>query len=119
MFHDGVTVLEKKNIEYVQVIWDQLEWPYGRSDFIFIILSNDYFTNGIDIHFDNVDGYMLDAVLKMKNHGKTTVCRMDSQQNLPQPQGIAKLPNLVIKIITMQGFLHSDYLHFCFTSKGI
>ncbi|KAL2465042.1 Zinc-binding dehydrogenase family protein [Abeliophyllum distichum] len=34
-----------------------------------------YFTNGIDIYFDNVGGSMLDVVpLNMKNHGRIVVC---------------------------------------------
>ncbi|KAL2464833.1 Zinc-binding dehydrogenase family protein [Abeliophyllum distichum] len=71
-----------------------------------------YFINGIDIYFDNVGGSMLDAVLlNMKNHGRIAVCGMVSQQSLSQPEGIHNLFNLVIKSITMKGFLQSDYLH--------
>ncbi|CAA3019595.1 2-alkenal reductase (NADP(+)-dependent) [Olea europaea var. sylvestris] len=71
-----------------------------------------YFTNGIDIYFDNVGGSMLDAVLlNMRDHGRIAVCGMVSQQKLSQTQGIYNLFNLVIKRITMQGFLQSDYLH--------
>ncbi|KAL2558861.1 Zinc-binding dehydrogenase family protein [Forsythia ovata] len=75
------------------------------------MLSNRYFTNGIDIYFDNVCGSMLDAVLNMTNHGRIAVCGMVSQQRLSQPEGIYNLFNLVIKSITMKGFLQSGYLH--------
>ncbi|KAL2465031.1 Zinc-binding dehydrogenase family protein [Abeliophyllum distichum] len=76
------------------------------------MLSNRYFTNGIDIYFDNVGGSMLDVVpLNMKNHGRIVVCGMVSQQRLYQLERIHNLFNLVIKSITMKRFLQSDYLH--------
>ncbi|OWM72288.1 hypothetical protein CDL15_Pgr018173 [Punica granatum] len=71
-----------------------------------------YFPQGIDIYFDNVGGYMLDAaLLNMRVNGRIAVCGMVSQHAHSDHRGIHNLYNLISKRITMKGFLQSDYLH--------
>ncbi|KAI1802749.1 NAD(P)-binding protein [Daldinia bambusicola] len=64
--------------------------------------------NGIDIYFENVGGEHLDAALENINtHGRIPVCGMISGYNLPPDQryGIKNLMQLIVKRVTMQGFL--------------
>lgn len=71
-----------------------------------------YFSEGIDIYFENVGGEMLDAVLpNMKVGGRITVCGMISQYNLENSEGIKNLMFLVIKRLRMEGFTTFDYYH--------
>ncbi|KAK9074737.1 hypothetical protein SSX86_003055 [Deinandra increscens subsp. villosa] len=71
-----------------------------------------YFSDGIDIYFENVGGKMLDAVLcNMRLHGRIAVCGMISQYNLTQPEGINNLMQVILKRIRMEGFLVLDYHH--------
>ncbi|KAK7833241.1 2-alkenal reductase (nadp(+)-dependent) [Quercus suber] len=69
-----------------------------------------YFPEGIDIHFENVGGKMLDAVLlNMRDHGRIAVCGMVSQYNLAQPEGVQNLMCLIYKRTHMDGFAFFDY----------
>ncbi|XP_031118397.1 2-alkenal reductase (NADP(+)-dependent) isoform X2 [Ipomoea triloba] len=69
-----------------------------------------YFTEGIDIYFDNVGGAMLDVVLlNMRLHGRIAICGVVSQQTMTYPH--YNLFNLITKRVRMKGFLQSDYLH--------
>ncbi|KAF6162324.1 hypothetical protein GIB67_008453 [Kingdonia uniflora] len=71
-----------------------------------------YFPQGIDIYFDNVGGTMLDAALvNMRVHGRIAVCGMVSLQSLSYTDSIQNLYMLILKRITMTGFLQSDFLH--------
>jgi NADPH-dependent curcumin reductase CurA len=68
--------------------------------------------NGIDVHFENVGGAILDAVLAQINIGaRISLCGMISQYNATEPvAGPRNLIMLVIKRARIQGFLVSDYL---------
>ncbi|RLM97686.1 hypothetical protein C2845_PM06G13100 [Panicum miliaceum] len=67
------------------------------------------FPHGIDVHFENVGGAMLDAVLRnMRPRGRIAVCGQVSQYNLERPDGV-DLFQLVGKHIRMEGFLVSEY----------
>ncbi|XP_058101929.1 2-alkenal reductase (NADP(+)-dependent)-like isoform X1 [Magnolia sinica] len=71
-----------------------------------------HFPEGIDIYFENVGGYMLDAVLlNMRLHGRIAACGMISQYNLEKPEGVHNLFCLITKRIRMEGFLVFDYYH--------
>ncbi|KAM0007555.1 putative oxidoreductase [Helianthus debilis subsp. tardiflorus] len=71
-----------------------------------------YFPNGIDIYYENVGGKMLQAVLSnMRLNGRILVCRMISQYNLEQEEGVRNLFLLVTKRLRMQGFIVGDYYH--------
>lgn len=71
-----------------------------------------HFPKGIDIYFDNVGGEMLDAALiNMREHGRIAACGMVSQHSITAPKGITNLYSVVIKRITMRGFIQHDHLH--------
>nr|XP_023878555.1 2-alkenal reductase (NADP(+)-dependent)-like isoform X2 [Quercus suber] len=71
-----------------------------------------YFSEGIDIYFENVGGKMLDAVLlNMRVHGRVAVCGMISQYNLEQPEVLHHIMSVVWKQIRIEGFLVFDYYH--------
>jgi NADPH-dependent curcumin reductase CurA len=69
---------------------------------------------GIDIYYDNVGGATLDACLpQMKLHGRIVCCGAISQYDgAPTGAGARGVPSLlIIKRLTMQGFITGDYFH--------
>ncbi len=67
---------------------------------------------GIDVYFDNVGGDILEAVLfGMNNFGRIACCGAVSQYDGAAPaHGPRGIPGLiVVKRITMQGFIVMDY----------
>jgi hypothetical protein len=72
----------------------------------------DHCPDGIDVYFDNVGGDILEAVLfQMNLNGRIACCGAVSQYDTgspqPGPRGVPGL--LVVKRLTMQGFIVSDY----------
>ena len=67
--------------------------------------------DGIDIYFDNVGGRVLDTVLPlMAEQGRIVVCGMISDyNNQDSPQPILNLWQMVVKRLTMRGFLTYDH----------
>lgn len=67
---------------------------------------------GIDVYFDNVGGYILDAVLTQINRGaRIVVCGAISQYNNTGPvQGPSNYLSLLVNRATMKGMLVTDYL---------
>ncbi len=67
--------------------------------------------NGIDIYFDNVGGDHLRAALdRMNMFGRIPVCGMISQYNeATPPPGPANLVNLILRRLTMTGFIIIDH----------
>ena len=68
--------------------------------------------NGIDVYFDNVGGDILEAVLfGMNNYGRIACCGAVSQYDGAAPaHGPRGIPGLVVvKRLTMQGFIVTDY----------
>ena len=68
--------------------------------------------DGIDVYFDNVGGDILEAVLfQMNMYGRIACCGAVSQYDTgspkPGPRGVPGL--LVVKRLTMQGFIVSDF----------
>jgi len=68
---------------------------------------------GVDVYFDNVGGATLELLLPLMNvHGVVVVCGMMSDYNRQdQPQPVRTLWQLVVKRLTMRGFLtyeHAD-----------
>lgn len=62
--------------------------------------------------FENVGGKILDAVLlNMRIVGRISVCGMISQYNLEYPEGVHNLLQLIVKRISMEGFLVPNYDH--------
>lgn len=66
---------------------------------------------GIDVYFDNVGGETLDAVLPlMAVHGRIALCGMIAQYNdADHPYGVEKLWQLVVKRVSIRGFLTYDH----------
>jgi NADPH-dependent curcumin reductase CurA len=66
---------------------------------------------GVDVYFDNVGGQVLDAVLpQMAERGRVIVCGMIADYNRQDaPQPVHHLWQLVVKRLTMRGFLTYDH----------
>ncbi|EPS25542.1 NADP-dependent oxidoreductase RED1 [Penicillium oxalicum] len=63
---------------------------------------------GIDIYYENVGGEHLEAALDaMNNFGRVVVCGMISQYN-SAPYPIKNIQNVLVKRITMRGFIVAD-----------
>ena len=66
---------------------------------------------GIDIYFENVGGEILDAALAlMNNYGRIPVCGLISMYNDWDIPGPKMFRNILMKRLTVKGFLVSDYL---------
>lgn len=67
--------------------------------------------NGIDIYFDNVGGFVTDAVMDRINTGaRISVCGQISQYNLPEPEFAPRnMSILTRKQSKMEGFLVTKY----------
>lgn len=67
--------------------------------------------DGIDIYFDNVGGATLELVLPlMREHGRVVVCGMIGDYNdQANPYPVRTLWQLVVKRLTMRGFLTYDH----------
>lgn len=67
--------------------------------------------DGIDIYFDNVGGATLEAVLPlMRAHGRVVVCGMiGDYDDQDDPHPVRTLWQLVVKRLTMRGFLTYDH----------
>jgi NADPH-dependent curcumin reductase CurA len=63
---------------------------------------------GLDIYYENVGGEHLEAALDaMKNFGRVVVCGLISQYNAA-PYPIKNIHNVLVKRITMRGFIVGD-----------
>ena len=70
--------------------------------------------DGIDIYFDNVGGETLDAALTLMNKfGRIPVCGLISMYNDWSSTGPKMYRNILMKTLTVTGFLVSDYLKIC------
>jgi len=66
--------------------------------------------NGIDAHFENVGGVLLDAVMsRMNAHGRIAVCGMISGYNgEPIPMALPQL--ILVQRLKVQGFIVSEHM---------
>ncbi|KAF9289816.1 hypothetical protein BGZ68_008539 [Mortierella alpina] len=65
---------------------------------------------GIDIYYENVGGETLDAALDViKNYGRIIVCGMISQYTTSKPYLLKNSINILLKQLTIQGFLVTDF----------
>jgi NADPH-dependent curcumin reductase CurA len=65
--------------------------------------------DGIDCHFENVGGEILDAALRRMNaFSRIAVCGLISQYNAVEPYGVKSFQSVLINRIRIQGFIVSD-----------
>ena len=69
--------------------------------------------NGIDAYFDNVGGFVTDAVMQQTNvHARVAICGQISQYNLPDPELAPRSLGLLIqKQAKVEGFLVFNFAH--------
>ena len=69
--------------------------------------------DGIDVYFDNVGGFVTDAVMQQINvHARISVCGQISQYNLAEPELAPRNVGLLIqKQARMEGFLVFNFAH--------
>ena len=66
---------------------------------------------GYDLYFDNVGGEFLEsAIFRMKNYGKIVICGRISQMNATEPHGLKNMAHVLVKRLTIKGFLIFDHL---------
>jgi len=64
---------------------------------------------GVDVHFENVGGEVLDAVLAAMNpFSRITICGLVSQYNATEPYGVRNLRSILANRIRVQGFIVND-----------
>ena len=65
---------------------------------------------GYDLYFDNVGGEFLEsAIFRMKNFGKIVICGRISQMNAASPHGLKNMAHVLVKRLTIKGFLIFDH----------
>jgi NADPH-dependent curcumin reductase CurA len=69
--------------------------------------------NGIDVHFENVGGEILDAALSLINlRARIVLCGLISQYNTVKPvPGPYYFGNILVKRARVEGFIVLDYMH--------
>lgn len=66
---------------------------------------------GIDCVFDNVGGPVLEALVNRLNpHARVTLCGAISEVDNPDPCGLRRLLPLIVKRVTLRGFIVGDHL---------
>lgn len=64
---------------------------------------------GIDVHFENVGGEVLDTALRLMNpFGRITICGLISQYSATEPYAVKNLRSVLVNRLRMQGFIVSD-----------
>jgi hypothetical protein len=67
-------------------------------------------SEGYDLYFDNVGGEFLEsAIFRMKNYGKIVICGRISQMNTGSPHGLKNMAHVLVKRLTIKGFLIFDH----------
>jgi NADPH-dependent curcumin reductase CurA len=69
--------------------------------------------DGIDVHFENVGGEILDAALSLINlHARIVLCGLISQYNATRPvPGPYYFGNVLTRRARIEGFIILDYMH--------
>lgn len=67
--------------------------------------------NGVDVHFENVGGVVLDAALaNLALRARVVLCGLISEYNAAEPLGARNLWQVLVKRATVKGFLVADYV---------
>lgn len=65
----------------------------------------------VDVYFDNVGGFVLDAMLtRMKRHGTIAVCGSVSSYNSDEPMALRNWFEIISGRFTIRGFIMLDYM---------
>jgi hypothetical protein len=65
----------------------------------------------VDVYFDNVGGFVLDAMLtRMKRHGTIAVCGSVSSYNSDEPTALHNWFEIISGRFTIRGFIMLDYM---------
>jgi NADPH-dependent curcumin reductase CurA len=66
---------------------------------------------GIDAHFENVGGEILDTVLRLMNvKSRIAVCGLISDYNTTEPYGVKMFRSILVNRIKVQGLIVFDWL---------
>jgi NADPH-dependent curcumin reductase CurA len=66
--------------------------------------------NGVDVHFENVGGEILDTALRIMNpFSRIIVCGLIAEYNASQPHSYATLRSVLVNRVRMQGMLVFDW----------
>jgi NADPH-dependent curcumin reductase len=66
--------------------------------------------NGVDVHFENVGGEILDTLLRVMNpFSRIVVCGLIAEYNAAQPYGYTMLRAVLVNRIRMQGMIVFDW----------
>jgi len=66
--------------------------------------------NGVDVHFENVGGALLDTMLTVMNRfSRIVICGFVAEYNATEPYGYKRLRSILVNRIRMQGMLVFDW----------
>ncbi len=66
--------------------------------------------NGVDVHFENVGGIVLDTMLGMMNRfSRVVICGLVAEYNGTEPYGYTRLRSVLVNRIRMQGMIVFDW----------
>jgi len=101
---------EKKTAWLVDEAGIDAAFNYKKTDDVIAEVGRK-FPEGIDVYFENVGGVHLEAALEhMKPGGHIVMCGMISMYNAVAPvPGPVRLPYVIMKSLTMRGFVVSDH----------
>ena len=65
---------------------------------------------GVDAHFENVGGEILDTVLRLMNfRGRITICGLISDYNAKEPYGVKMFRSILVNRLKVQGMIVFDW----------
>ncbi len=65
---------------------------------------------GVDVHFENVGGAVLDTMLALMNRfSRIVICGLVAEYNATEPYGYRRLRSVLVNRIRMQGMIVFDY----------
>jgi len=66
--------------------------------------------NGVDVHFENVGGAVLDTMLGVMNRfSRIVICGLIAEYNTTEPYGYTRLRSVLVNRIRMQGMIVFDW----------